>query len=233
MSGKVEAPPPMYFHTWTTMQAKHVRLHLNRPMPPALEIQAPRLDYWGAEKTQLVRRGTTSSQFVLDQATSTAFLSCCNDAFGTEFSELMIAAPVYSFSLVFTERPAPPVFAEGHGRQPWDDSIDISRAVSWFTIYPVKVPSGTGVDLKDTVRHAKDWMRSLPQKGWSYFTSKFADAASASANISDFPVEVCFNYSGLYQQLERKDALFEELEMPRDRIRTLSTTRHALRSSMS
>jgi hypothetical protein len=68
--------------------------------------------------------------------------------------------------------------------------------------------------LLDAIRETKDCMRSFQDKGWSYFASQFSSASAANAFASLFPVEVIFNYAGLYQQLERKDSLFKNLPMP-------------------
>jgi len=130
---------------------------------------------------------------------------------------------------VFADRAHPLVFSEGHGREVWDDAIDLSRTVGWFTtMFSVQFFDG----VLDSIRQTKDCFRSLSHNGWSYFVSRFLDKRVTQAFASEFPLEILFNYHGLYQQLERSDALFEQLPLP-DRcelasilqVRQLSITR--------
>ena len=167
------------------------------------------------ERSANLQGDTIVKSFTVDQSTSSVFLGSCNHAFRTRPLELMISALIYSFGLVFPDRLAPPIFSEGHGREPWDDRIDVSTTVGWFTtMFPVQVSPGVNASLLDTVRQTKDCIRSLSRNGWSYFTSRFADETNARMFASQFPVEILFNYTGLYQQLERSDALFEEVCLP-------------------
>ncbi|KAJ5307881.1 nonribosomal peptide synthase [Penicillium atrosanguineum] len=204
--------PTTSFRTWCYLQAQYAAEYLDPQEAPSSQIQPPYSSYWGLDIGENVQGATTSREFVLDEASSTAIMGACNEAFGTRPVELMIAALVHSFSVVFVDRPPPTVFNEGHGREPWDDRIDLSRTVGWFTtIFPACAPRGMAVDLLDAVRHAKDSVRRLPKNGWSYFTSKFADETHAATSAADFPVEALFNYSGSYQQLERGGSFFENI----------------------
>ncbi|GFF41831.1 nonribosomal peptide synthetase 12 [Aspergillus udagawae] len=210
--------PTTSFRTWCSLQAQYAAEYLDSQEAASSPVRPPSSSsssssYWGLDMRDNVHGATASRQFVLDEASSAAIMGACNEAFGTRPVELMIAALVHSFSIVFVDRSPPTVFNEGHGREPWDDRIDLSRTVGWFTtIFPAFTPSRTtAVDLLDAVRHAKDSVRSLPKNGWSYFTSKFADDTKAATSAAGFPVEVLLNFAGSYQQLERDGSFFERL----------------------
>ncbi|KAI5457580.1 hypothetical protein BGZ63DRAFT_427622 [Mariannaea sp. PMI_226] len=213
-SGTITMPTSMAFHNWVDLQAQYASQNLDSM--PQVEMRVPLLSYWGMEKSANLQRDAIFTHFSIDKHTSSLLLGRSNDAFGTRPVELMLSALIYSFSLVFPDRPSPTIFSEGHGREPWDSAIDIATTVGWFTtIYPVQVATqGKTASLPDIIRLTKDYIRSLPRNGWSHFTSRFASEANAAKFAAEFPAEIMFNYAGLYQQLERSDAFFEEVKLP-------------------
>ena len=230
-SGTVSTPPPIGFHSWSTLQAQYALEHLEPSALTPAEIQPPLPSYWGMECSANLQGDTIVKSFAIDESTSSLLLGSCDNAFRTRPVELIMSALIYSFGLVFPDRLTPPIFGEGHGREAFDDRIDISTTVGWFsTMFPVQVSTGVNASLLDTVRRTKDSIRSLPRNGWSYFTSRFADETNAGKFASEFPVEILFNYAGLYQQLERSDALFKEVCLPDgcDPASTLELRRFAL-----
>ncbi|PVH90270.1 condensation-domain-containing protein, partial [Periconia macrospinosa] len=203
------------FQTWRALQAEYTARAAD-PGDVTQETAEPsQLSYWGATSNATPHTSTTTEQFVLSRKTTAALLGRCNETLGTRPHELMLAALIYSFAAVFPDRSPPPVFNETHGREPWDDSIDISRTVGWFTsMFPVQVSSEARGSLLDVIRATKDCMRSFKHNGRSYFASRFANEDAARSFASMFPVEVTFNYQGAYQQLERDDSLFKTLPLP-------------------
>ncbi|KAG9196868.1 hypothetical protein G6514_003673, partial [Epicoccum nigrum] len=172
------------------------------------------LSYWGVQPDALSHRDTAVEQFVLDNRTTTALLGSCNDTLRTRPLELMIAALIHSFTTVFPDRDPPTVFNETHGRHSWDDSIDVTRTVGWFTsMFPVKVPTTNG-SLFNAIRETKDCIRSFKHNGRSYFASQFVNKDTIEKFVSIFPVEMVFNYQGMYQQLERDQSLFTSMPVP-------------------
>jgi hypothetical protein len=53
-----------------------------------------------------------------------------HEALRTEPVDLFLSAIMHSFAETFPDRQAPTIFRESHGRESWDDSIDISSTVS-------------------------------------------------------------------------------------------------------
>jgi len=229
---ELPAAPPVPFQVWQTLQAEHAAKYLC-----ASEVIQDKFDsrkilsYWGVQSNAISYVNTTTSHFTLNEEATFALLRSSNDAYQTRPVELILAALIYSFSVSFPDRELPTIFNESHGRETWDESIDLSRTVGWFTsMFPVQVPSHTRSVLLDIIRHTKDNMRRFTDNGRSYFASCFANTDTADTFTSIFPVEIVFNYQGVYQQLERKNSLFKSLHVPDEYepISMLETPRFAL-----
>ncbi|KAM3509522.1 hypothetical protein MY11210_006293 [Beauveria gryllotalpidicola] len=152
----------------------------------------------------------------IDEHVTKQILTRANDAFRTEPVELLNTALLHSFLAVFAERHPPTIFNEGHGREAWDASIDLSRTVGWFTtIWPIPVDfdhdhehkEGNVVDL---VRRVKDARRQVPGKGLPYFSSRHLNENGIKA-FQDDQMEIVFNFHGKFQQFERNKGLFRQV----------------------
>ncbi|KAJ3498097.1 hypothetical protein NLG97_g1389 [Lecanicillium saksenae] len=212
LNGKPALPPPsMAFQTWVVAQGRYAARHLTN----RISVPPTSLKFWELSASMNTEGSTVTHQFCIDQTTSQLILGSCNDIFGTRPMDLMISALNYSFIASFPDRSGPSVFTEGHGREPWDETFDVSRTVGWFTaMYPVAVAADTRSSLLDTIRMVKDATKGVPKNGWEYFTSKFTTKSDAEIYVKDYPVEILFNYAGSYQQLERDDSLFSVAELP-------------------
>lgn len=211
----ITPPPSIDFMSWNIMQAQYAGEKLKVDSFNESNSQA-NLAYWGMSNTVAnTRDGIITKSFVVDQETSSIILDAGNKALNTRPHELIISALVYSFGREFHDRPLPAVFSEGHGREVWDDNIDISTTIGWFsTISPIQITAGANYSLKDVIRLTKDAARSLQKNGWVYFTSRFRDQVNSGKFAQEYPVEMMFNYAGIYQQLERSDGLFEYMSIP-------------------
>ncbi|KAF1937771.1 condensation-domain-containing protein, partial [Clathrospora elynae] len=216
--GRVLSPASsMTFQTWRAIQADYIARDTDASSATHETMEPSQLAYWGATPSAMSNAPTAMEQFVLSSEATSALLGSCNDTLQTRPHEIMIAALLYSFAAVFPDRNPPPVFIETHGREPWDDSIDLSRTVGWFTsMFPVRTPASTYRSLLNVIRATKDCMRSFKHNGRPYFASRFANEDLAQSFASLFPVEIVFNYQGVYQQLERSESLFKTLPMPGD-----------------
>src|SRR3546814_7864291 len=57
---------------------------------------------------------------------------------------------------------------EGHGRQPFDPSIDLSRSIGWFTTrYPIVLAAHTA-DMQAWIVSMKEAFRQIPDHGMAY-----------------------------------------------------------------
>lgn len=209
-TGKLSGPQSLPFQIWCRLQAEYSHetlvpnAALPSPSPPALQ------DYWGLVGHQNSWGNTLTSQFTLSEELTTALFGAANNALQTQPVEIFQAALWHAFVHAFPNRAPPTIFNEGHGREPWDPAIDLSRTVGWFTtMWPTYITVDTPTCIVDVVRHTKDARRWTPSNGWAYFASRFLNPAGQTAFEMNGPVEIAFNYLGLYQQFEREGTILQ------------------------
>ncbi|PQV48064.1 non-ribosomal peptide synthase protein (TIGR01720 family)/amino acid adenylation domain-containing protein [Paraburkholderia sp. BL21I4N1] len=92
---------------------------------------------------------------------------------------------------------------ESHGREEIDPRLDVRRTVGWFTcLYPVKL--AVKDTLTATIRHVKECLRAIPDKGLGYGVFRYGAAAAAHASALDthsLPA-ISFNYLGQFSSSE-------------------------------
>jgi amino acid adenylation domain-containing protein/non-ribosomal peptide synthase protein (TIGR01720 family) len=200
---------PLPYQTWCKLQAEHARNMTTLQALPIEDVPRGNMEYWGMVNHENVYGEMTHAGFELDASLTSLLLTGCHTALRTEIPDILLAAMVHSFGQTFGDRPVPPIFAEGHGRESWDPSLDISNVVGWFTtIYPIYVGNAALQSPADTVRRVKDARRKVPDKGRPYFASRWLTEQGKEAFGPHWPLEITFNYLGQYQQLEREGALF-------------------------
>jgi hypothetical protein len=129
--------PSLPFQAWSNLQAEHAQSHLEPEQAFPFDIPAIPNDYWGLSGHQNTVRESLQRTFSIDQETTAILFGVANDAFTTQPVEILQAALLYSFVSTFHDRPAPIIFNEGHGREPWDIVIDPSRTVGCtYFLYP-------------------------------------------------------------------------------------------------
>jgi Condensation domain len=136
------AEKPLSFQVRSAMQTGHSLKQSSTQATSILSFKLPTSDlkYWGMDKCANTYGDVIRESFTVSQELSSLALGQRNHAFRTEPIELFLAATLHSFSRVCVGRRTPAIFNNGHGREAWDASIDISRAVGWFTtIFPVHV----------------------------------------------------------------------------------------------
>ncbi|MEW1580768.1 amino acid adenylation domain-containing protein [Streptomyces microflavus] len=95
---------------------------------------------------------------------------------------------------------------EGHGREAFDESIDLSRTVGWFTSrFPVRLDPGA-IDLDEVfdggaatgaaLGRIKDQLRVLPDNGLGYGLLRYLNADTAMALAGAAVPQIGFNYLG-------------------------------------
>ena len=183
------------------------------PLNSVLPWTVPQADFafWGMKGARNLIGDSATMEVRLDAASTKALLGPANTAFRTDPTDLMVAALAYSFREVFLERAIPNFFTESHGRNAWDDGIDLSRTVGWFTtIYPL-VFQDAAAGLTNMVRQVKDMRRGIPSYGLPYFATRYLTEEGRAAFKDHKAMEILFNYVGQYQQLQQSDRLIQEL----------------------
>lgn len=204
----LDVQPSLPFQKWCAMQIEHCHKLPINTLLPSNDIPAQSFKYWDMDHQANLYGDVRCEGFQLDANATTIVTSKSHEAMRIDTVDILIATMMYAFSKVFPDREVPPVFNEGHGREVWDSSVDLSRTVGWFTtMYPVYVPSPSSGDFIDILRRVKDYRRAVPANGRPYFASRMLTSKGAKKFAGHWPLEITFNYLGVYQQLEREDAL--------------------------
>ncbi|KAL8671338.1 MAG: hypothetical protein Q9168_004162 [Polycauliona sp. 1 TL-2023] len=205
--------PSLSFQAWSQMQIEHAHTISPSTVLPPGEIPPQNDAYWGMNDRSNLYGDAEYQGFELDTAATSLIVGKSHEALRTDTVDILIAAMIYSYARVFTDREAPTIFNEGHGREVWDEAIDLSRTIGWFTtVHPIHVPASPSSDFVDVLKRVKDYRRSVPAKGRSYFASRMLTTKGAKRFRRHWPLELTFNYLGVYQQLEREDALLVPVE---------------------
>ncbi|TLD25407.1 hypothetical protein PspLS_06301 [Pyricularia sp. CBS 133598] len=200
------------FLAWSQLQERDsARLQPQNTIPSRPLVPCADFDYWGitCPATQNIFRHVVEKRSALAGSVAACiFNPATHVALGTDPVDIFLSAILVSFSRVFRDRPPPPIFNEGHGREPKEhDGVDITRTVGWFTtMYPVCVGS-TDCSLVDLVRQVKDYRHGISRNGLDYFSAKYLHSSGKRAFASHIPSEIMFNYEGRYQNLERDDSI--------------------------
>ncbi|RAH53671.1 nonribosomal peptide synthase [Aspergillus piperis CBS 112811] len=209
------------FLTWTQLQAEYSAEHLTpaRALPGFQEANDDFdfMRYWGISSESNTFGQTSTFRFALDRTVTDILFGSANKVMDTRPVEILEAALWYSCNQALPDHPAPSIYVEGHGREPWTDSIDVSGTVGWFTIMsplastPWHHLSRKSMrDFVDVLSYIKDQRRRIPANGWAYFTSRYLNDEGRVAYGRTKPVmEVLFNYMGQYQEMKREDAMLQ------------------------
>jgi aryl carrier-like protein len=155
-TGRISPPASLPFQAWSRKQLEQAQAERNGSrLIPHHETADTDLDYWGMEGTPNLHGDVAVTEGIELDAPTTALLlgSECNRPLQTEPLDVFLAALLLSYRNATVGRQGvPTIYNEGHGREVWEDGIDLSRTVGWFTtLYPVHLPdessSGTSVGI--------------------------------------------------------------------------------------
>ena len=113
-----------------------------------------------------VEGSVQEARLVLDPTLALRFLDGMSAVYGLRPHEAVLAA--VGAGLADWTQGSLTWELEGHGRQPFDPAIDLSRSIGWFTTrYPAVLP-GPVPDVQAWVVSMKETLRSIPDHGMSY-----------------------------------------------------------------
>ena len=208
--------PPVTFKQWCLEQERFAIGHLDPEV--ALPVSMPPIPsgYWG----QLALEQNTFADadhevFMIDEEATSFILGPAQEVLKADPAVIIHAALLYSFAQTFDDRPLPTIFTEGHGREPWDDCLDLSQTIGWFTtIYPVVVRSPSEATFWELLDAAQNARSNVPRNGWAYFTSRFLNPKGRDMFKDHTPIEILFNFTGKFRQLEHSDRLLQPIKAP-------------------
>ena len=216
----IEAPSAILakhlsFQAWNKAQAEHFKnLNEHNDTTPSFEVRPADLDFWNMSQTTNVYGDMAQQSFVAcEEATVALAQGGGFSALSTEPLDLFISSLLQSFALVFEERELPTVFNESHGRETWDDAINIAQTVGWFTaLTPVQISLSNPEDSIETIRKVKDTRRSLSNHGIQYYGQQYLNETKSQEPHKHKPMEVLINFLGRTQQNNRSASLLEPFE---------------------
>jgi hypothetical protein len=142
LSGSQPKPDiSLTFKTWTRLQAENTLLASSSEVLPVSEVPAADYGYWGMADKPNVSADICEENVQLDSALTAQLLQSCHEHLRSDPVDVLLASLLLSFRREFSDRQPCAIFNEGHGREPWDQAIDLSSSVGWFTtLSPVMLP---------------------------------------------------------------------------------------------
>ncbi|KAJ6122198.1 hypothetical protein N7512_004663 [Penicillium capsulatum] len=208
--------PPVTFKEWCLKQEQFAIHHLDPEVALPVEVPSIPGSYWGHMALEHNTFADSEHQwFIIDEEVTAFILGPAQNLLNCEPPVIIHAALLYSFALVFEDRPLPTIFTEGHGREPWDDCLDLSQTVGWFTtIYPIVVQPPSDSSLWEFLTTTQKARANVPHNGWAYFASRFLNPKGREVFKNHTPIEILFNYTGTFRQLEHSDRLLQPTVAP-------------------
>ncbi|RZG12167.1 amino acid adenylation domain-containing protein, partial [Pseudoalteromonas sp. CO342X] len=161
----------------------------------ALEPDTEEIRYWQgvmATPCSLPTAEETIMVDVLQQSSEVTahLLRDTNEGFNTEINDVLLSAMVLALSETLGEQ-AYTLGLEGHGREPMDETLDLSRTIGWFTtLYPVRLLGQETV--ADTLIATKETLRQVPNKGLGF------GALRNKGELGGALPAIMFNYLGQF-----------------------------------
>lgn len=141
-------------------------------------------------------------KFPKDQTES--LLRDANTAYNTRAHDLLIVALVQTL-LKWAGGESLRLGLEGFGRDPFEDSIEVTRSVGWFTaFYTLTLQLDPATMDETAIKAIKEQLRSVPNRGIGYGLLRYlsGDGGLAEAMGSLPREEVLFNYLGTLPKID-------------------------------
>lgn len=207
--GPLALEKPVPYQAWCSIHNAVAHGGTSLPTIP-FALQPSNMDYWDSAVTDNTEGAMIHRSFYIDQETTALLLGKCHTPLRTEPLDVFLVAISHSFAQVFTDRQAPTIFNEGHGRDSVDVEVDLSQTIGCFsTLLPLQVAVSTGDDMLETLVKTKDQRRQLVVDGHQYLASRLYQSENEVVSLTGSSIEILFNYEGAYQQLERTDVYLQ------------------------
>ncbi|KAL2849262.1 hypothetical protein BJY01DRAFT_246024 [Aspergillus pseudoustus] len=206
--------PTLTFQQWCREQAKYASsLDPDAALP--YQPGPVGMNFWqpaGGPPLTNTYADVVQHSFRLSSVETARLLERFNNLPSSHPTDVMIGAFAMAFGQIFPERESPNVFVEGHGREPWHSSLDISRTIGWFTAaYPIHLPRTVLHELEEAIRAASERRQRTPANGHAYWACRYLSTQGKRAFADDSrhqQMEVVFNYAGSVVQRAPGHGLF-------------------------
>lgn len=213
LRGATTLPPTSTpFMVWCSQQACYAKEHLSpqQALPTVSSdgdgwTPEAAAQYWGLPSCSNTVAETVEYDFSLDAKTTAALMEL-----NTPLVSIIHGCLLHAFGQAFEDRPVPTAFVEGHGREPWDQDIDLTRTVGWFTtLWPAHVSIQQDQLVGEVIRKTHEIRSQVPHNGWVYFASRYLNPKGRLAFDDAGPLECTFNYGGVIQPASESNAILE------------------------
>ena len=201
------------YHVWCEKLAE-IAQNMSDPDVLPFKIHATPFEYWGLSETAVHDGNFITESIVLDVDTSSEFYRWCATDLEVPPRNALLSTIVYSFAQIFLDRELPTIFNVSHGREMVDESLDVSRTVGWFTtMHPTKAIVDSDLDLRKSVKAFSAAFQDTQALALPFFISRYLRPEGKQRLGAHDMMEMVFNYTGLYQQLESCTSLFKPLQV--------------------
>jgi len=134
--------------------------------------------------------------FSLSREETMDLLTKVNQAYNTEINDILLTALACCMKSWHKDDKTL-ICLEGHGRENILD-LDITRTVGWFTsMYPVVLEIANVNDIGYRIKHIKEILRKIPNKGVGYGILKYITSSENKKDVAfRCKPEISFNYLG-------------------------------------
>lgn len=109
-------------------------------------------------------------EFALSEELTEQLMFEANKVYNTKPEDLLLSALVLTFK-EWKNCEKLQIDLEAHGRESFDEKININRTVGWFTsVFPVQLESRP--DIRRTIIDNKDYLHKIPKKGFHFLILK-------------------------------------------------------------
>jgi amino acid adenylation domain-containing protein/non-ribosomal peptide synthase protein (TIGR01720 family)/FkbM family methyltransferase len=191
-------PKTTSYKTWARLLSEHAQS----------EAVLDELDHWlsiaGTDRIPVDKDGANteeSAQSVTVALTADETRALIQDlpaVYRTRINDALLTALAQAFNLNTLL-----IDLEGHGREQFVETVDVTRTVGWFTtIFPVVLPA-TSDDPGANLKRTKEQLRQIPREGFGYGLLRYLSRDSSVVDqMRELPrAEVCFNYWGQLDQM--------------------------------
>jgi len=205
-AGKALSPKSHSYMDWSRSLSQYVSMGEIEYYQTQLQA-IPRLpsDYTYSGYVPLKDVKGLSIEF--SKQTTKRFLQEAHQSFGTTPDDLLLLALIQAVGDCFGKYQLC-LDLEGHGREDLGSNLDLTRTVGWFTcIHPVVLTLPEPFDIGQSIKHIKEHLRRIPQKGVCY--------GILNQIQKTYPLvrgDIVFNYLGQWQNIERKEETFFFIE---------------------
>ncbi|MEP0883299.1 amino acid adenylation domain-containing protein [Trichocoleus sp. ST-U3] len=183
---------------------------LQKPIS-CLPIDANGIDANGIDANGINTMDTAQTVSVsLSQEETQALLQEVPKVYNTQINDVLLTALGQAFSQ-WTGMDSVLVDLEGHGRETFSESIDLSRTVGWFTsVFPVLLNVGKNCKPGEALKAVKEQLRRIPNRGFGYGVLRYLSSEEVALALKALPqAEVTFNYLGQFDQSLPPSSLFK------------------------